>query len=286
MKPIRPRKRTLYFLIFSAIFILAIPFLIFYSLGYTITNDYTLDERGGIYVFVPEYGSEIFVDNELKKTTGTFQKELFLQNLKPQSYLVLVSNERFWPWAKKVSVTEKEVSPLYPFLVPKDVGLQEIKIATSSLATSTLAVSGAEYKTLNLLFEEKVSNSIIAISTSTDANAIVKKKMKIWSDDKKIFAQWVGSDTRIPPYFCSVSECDPLLTIFDSSSVVRHIDFYPGRDDAIIMSVGDGVFAIEIDTRDFHNFYPLYHGKKPDFRINNGRVYIKDTGFLGQLTEL
>lgn len=286
MKPMAPKKRAFFFIFFAVIFVAISPFIILFSLGYTFTNDYSIAERGGIYVFVSEYGSEIYLDNELKKTTGTFQRELFVQNLKPKSYMVIVSNKDFYPWAKKVEVAEREVSPLYPFLVPKNMVVREISSATST----------QEYKKVSDFFvptnTAPVSTSNLAIDATTTATStaeshgLLKNKMKIWSDDNKIFAKWTGSITRIPPYFCQNKTCDPILTVFDAVSPIRHVDFYPDRDDAIIMSLGDGVYATEIDTRSYHNFYPLFKGKNPDFRINNGRIYVKDGKSLFELAEI
>ncbi len=254
------------------------PFIVLFSLGYRFTNNYTLDERGGVYVYVPEYGSEIFIDNELKKTTGTFQRELFVQNLKPKSYTVIVSNENFQPWAKNVDVKEREVSPLYPLLVPKKIDIKEI------YATST-----QEYKKVSDFFAPVKITAVIATTTATsspESLGLLKNKMKIWSDDNVVFAKWTGSDTRTPPYFCKDNVCEDSLTVFEAVSPIRHVDFYPDRDDAVIISVGDGVYATEIDTRSYHNFYTLYKGKNPDFRINNGKVYVKDGKFIAELIDL
>lgn len=283
MKPILPKKRAFFFFSFIILFLIVVPFIILFSLGYTFTNEYTIDERGGIYVFVPEYGSEIFIDNELKKTTGTFQRELFVQNLKPKSYLVLVSNPNFQPWAKNVDVTEREVSPLYPFLVHKKIDFREISSATST----------QEYKKILTLFTPVAPINTLPVTvtattsatSSPEALGIIKSKMKIWSDDNKVFAKWTGSDTRIPPYFCEKDICKPFITVFDAVSPVRHLDFYPSRDDAVMLSFGDGVYATEIDTRNYHNFYTIYKGKNPDFRISGGRVYIKDGKFLAEMIE-
>lgn len=282
-----PKKRAFFFISFAVLFVLIVPFIILFSLGYTFTNDYSIAERGGIYVFVSEYGADIYIDSELKKTTGTFQRELFVQNLKPKPYLVIVSNDNFYPWAKNVDVYEKEVSPLYPFLVPKEIVVREI-YATSTQEYKKVSEFFAPPKVAVTATPTSVSKNIATTTaTSTpESHGLLKNKMKIWSDDNEIFARWTGNITRIPPYFCPNRECDTLLKVFDAVAPIRHLDFYPDRDDAIIMSLGDGIYATEIDTRTYHNFYPLYKGENPDFRIEGGRVYVKDGKSLFELMEL
>ena len=124
----RTQKRFFYFALFIALFVIVIPFIVLHSMGYSFTSDAPL--RGGIYVFSPESGSKIYIDDELKDETGTFQKEFFVQNLKPQQYRVVVSHEDFRPWAKFVDVQEQKVAALYPLLIPNDVTVQEIVPAT------------------------------------------------------------------------------------------------------------------------------------------------------------
>ncbi|MSR73421.1 hypothetical protein EXS61_02380 [Candidatus Parcubacteria bacterium] len=293
MKPLTLNKRAIYFYSFSLFFIIVIPFIIIYSLGYRFTKDYSLSERGGIYVYVPESGTDIYINDEFKKTTGIFQHELFLQNLKPGQSTVSVSSLLFQPWQKIILIKEKEVSPVFPFLVPKDLGLREIVVATSTGAltsTSTsLAINVSEQKVILALFKEPaivVQKQIKPATTTPEIFAITKKKIKIWSDGNKVFAKYIGEEDRTPPYFCLKTVCDPILEIFNAKSPVRHMDFYPSRDDAIIVSAGDTMSALEIDVRLPQNIFTLYKGKKPDFRISGNKVYVKDGDFVGQISEI
>lgn len=283
-----PKKRAFYFFSFLAIFIVVIPFILLYSLGYRFTKNYELAERGGLYVFVPESNSEIYVNDELRDVTSTFQKEMFLQNLKPATYLVLVSNDLFWPWAKYVDVSEREVSPLYPLLVPKRIDMREVTVATSTQASST-RVTKNQYAQLVRLFETKQTASVATSSVSTSTPhlyALMRKKMKVWAQDADIYAQWTGDESRIPPYFCMDDVCDPNHLVLHGSSVVRHIDFYPGRDDAVIIAVAEGIFALEFDTRKYQNFYTLYKGERPDFRVFDGTVYVRDMDVIYELINI
>ena len=104
--------------------------------------------------------------------------------------------------------------------------------------------------------------------------------MKISSLKNKIIAEWMGSEERTPEYFCREEKCNLILEVLQTKTDVKNIDFYPVRDDAIILSVSDAVYAAEIDNRQYQNFYPIYKGKNPDFRIDGGTVYIKDGEYI------
>ncbi len=272
MKPSSYRFRVFYFLLFVLIFLVGFPVLVFYSAGYSWDQTFGLSARGGIYVFTPEPNTSVFIGNELKNVSGFFNKEVLVNNLKPNNYLVLATNEKFWPWAKIVQVERGEVEALTPLLVPKVIDTQEI-LKTDSVR-----------KTLTALFATTtISSSVTKIGTSTPPNALVKKGVQIWHEGNALFAQWLGENDAAPEYFCEAGGCTKSIKVFQSFVPIRTADFYPGRDDAIILALDNGIYVIEIDRRPTQNFYPLYRGQEPDFRIYRGQVYIKDSDYIAAL---
>lgn len=258
-----PQKvRLLYFALFALIFILGIPVLIFYSTGYTFDDTFDLSIRGGIYVYVPEPDTSVFIGNELQKVSGFFQREVFVKNLKPDQYLVLVANDNFWPWAKFVEVHRGEVEPLSPLMVPKVIPITEI--------TSTESA----YKRISGLF---------ATSTATTTEAITRRRVKVWHEENKVFAEWQGSEESAPKYFCAMKVCTDPVLVFESTGPIKTLDFYPYRNDAIMLALDSSVYVIEIDKRQYQNLYPLYRGQNPDFRVDNNHVYIKDKSYVAVL---
>lgn len=257
-KELSRTKRTIYFSVFTLFFLLCIPIILLYSFGYTIDRStFGLSGRGGIYVSLTEPDITVYVGDSIKETTGLFRKEVLIKDLKPKDYLVVTGSDAFWPWAKIVHVSEGEVSALYPLLVPKTLSFKEI-LKTDENYTDAAKLFLAETK---------------SVATTT----VTKSKMKIWEQGTSIFATWLGSEDRIPPYFCDVQrKCTNTINIFQSGTSVGRIDFYPGRDDAIILVLDRGIYAMEMDGRQYRNFYPIYKGTDPDFRVVSGEVYIKD----------
>ncbi len=263
--------RVFYFCLFFLVFLIGFPILVFYSAGYTWDDTFGLTVHGGIYVFTPEPDTSVFVGNELKNVSGFFNKEVLITDLKPDQYLVLATNDTFWPWAKVVDVKEGEVEALVPLLVPKVIETDEV-LKTDSLR-----------KTLTAVFATTtVSASPSKVGTSTPG-ALVRKNVKIWHEGPKLYAQWLGSKEAAPEYYCNTGICSKPIEVFEAYVPIRSIDFYPYRDDAIILTLDNGVYVIEIDRRPTQNFYPLYRGVNPDFRVYRNQVYIKDSDYIALL---
>ncbi len=270
------RKRIIYFIVFVLFFVFCIPILIFYSMGYSIDLTNGFYGRGGIYVSVAKPDIDVYIGNELKRTTSLFQREVLVKNLKPKEYLVLTGNDAFWPWAKIVPVLQGEVSALYPLLIPRSLPVKEI-FRTNEI-----------YKDLQNLFFTKpksLAGTLAGASTETDDGLVEKqglvtianKNIKVWKDDNLIFASWLGPEDRTPPYFCPTKPCSKTLKVFTAYSPIGQIDFYPRRDDVIMLTLDRSIYAMEIDNRTYHNFYPLFKGEDPDFRVDKEVVYIKDS---------
>lgn len=264
-KPIPYKIRLIYFLIFALFFVIGFPVLVFYSAGYSVDKTLGLSIRGGIYVSTPEPNTSVFVGNELKSVSGFFKREILVGKLKPGQYLVLAANDDFWPWAKLVEVEHGEVESLFPLLVPKVIQAEEIEKTDSTLRENAM------YKAIQNLF--------VKTATST----LKTKNVKIWLNDGAIYGKWTGDNGAAPKYYCGnrnndvgPNNCAGEVLIFQSVVPIRTFDFYPSRDDAIILTLDDGVYAVEIDRRTYQNFYPLYRGQMPDFRVSRNQVYIKD----------
>jgi len=108
-----------------------------------------------------------------------------------------------------------------------------------------------------------------------------KSDEKIWwnSATNEIFVDWLKDKTEIPYYICENKEtCQLPLLLLKSQFPIKNIDFFPGRKDVIIIAVGNGVYALEIDGRSGRLLYPIYKGKEPTFAVLNGEenVYVLD----------
>ncbi len=67
----------------------------------------------------------------------------------------------------------------------------------------------------------------------------------------------------------------------DLKKSITAIDFYKNRDDVVIITSGDGVYALEIGSENIQNFQPIYKGKNPVFvKKDSSSIYILDSDNL------
>ncbi|MBI2610301.1 hypothetical protein HYW53_04020 [Candidatus Giovannonibacteria bacterium] len=114
------RKRKILFWVAVFIFFALTPFVILYSLGYRIDSNFQLYSTGGIYISSSLTGSEIYINSELKRTTNFFQSGIFVQDLSPGIYEVMIRKEGYNIWKKNLKVASQFVTEARSLLVPKE----------------------------------------------------------------------------------------------------------------------------------------------------------------------
>ena len=103
------------------------------------------------------------------------------------------------------------------------------------------------------------------------------QKTKMWHNDKNVWIEWI-SDSPLPYYLSSPQEL-----IFQTKSSIKNAAFFPKRSDLALVSVGNGVFVSEIDSRGARNFQPIYKGKDPNFAVLNNEIYVLDQEVLAKM---
>lgn len=293
MEPLSLLKRRVYFYILSVIFLIAIPVVILYTSGYRLGPKFTLVETGGMYIYSPEAGSSIYIDSKKERETGTFQKDWFVQDVSPGTYTVLIVKDGFWPWMKEVTVEERKVAEAIAFLVstkPEMEIIPEILEEWDGKATTTEPnIAYIEARALFLEKKEVVDNgkkeNVALSATTTDENTDEKfipekisshGRVGLIHEENRIIAHWLKRPEDLPNYFCRNGVCASPVLAFSSVMPIRSFDFYPGRDDVMLIAAQDILFAVEIDTRKIQNFQPIYKGTNPDFRWSNRGLIVKD----------
>lgn len=285
MEPLSLKKRRIYFYILSIIFLVAIPVVVLYTSGYRLGPKFTLVETGGMYIYSPEAGSSIYVDSKKERETGTFQKDWFVQDVSPGTYTILIVKDGFWPWMKEVVVEERKVAEAIAFLVPTEPEMEMIpKILEEWDGKATTTEPNAAYIEARALFLEK-KEVVVAKATSTDEKTteeFVPEKISshgrvgLIREENRIIAHWLKRPEDLPNYFCRNGVCASPVLAFSSVMPIRSFDFYPGRDDVMLIAAQNVIFAVEIDTRKIQNFQPIYKGTSPDFRWSNRGLVVKD----------
>ena len=299
MDGLSQRRRWIYFITVVVIFFVMIPVLVLYSTGYRLGANFSLKQTGGIFVAVDVSGADVYINNKFVKQTSFFQKNFFLQNLNPAMYSVEVRKDGLQSWKKSLTVYEKEVTQAGSFMLPIEPKAVEITkyIETDTGASSTPRLIRRDE---NPLFPQVISlfastsqkklvtQKIVltkATSTATTTDERIRQKMRIWKEDSAIFAEWKGGTDSLPPFFCDGTVCKDKIVVAPKAVQVSSFDFFPGREDVVLITVPGGVFAVEVDWRSGHNKQSVYAVSGADFRVdNNETVYIKSAGKYFGLT--
>lgn len=290
MQPLPQKHRYAYMIIAIIAFVISAPLLILYASGYRLDKTFNFATTGGVNISAPLSGTEIYVNNELVRTTSIFQKSVFVQNLKPGTYSVSVQKQGYQEWHKTLQVFPETVTDAYSFTLPTTLVTKEIppKIpasgsATASTTATTKLVENPDYVDVEALFAvpkkvtvpaPKVATTTVKVATSTDI-AKEFRKLLVEKVNGSLKVTWTGDIESKPSYFCQSEECKDEIYIKPSSTLKR-FDFFPGRGDLIIMSLADGIFVSEIDDRSPQNVQKLFDGPNADFRIKDGdKIFIK-----------
>jgi len=297
MKPMSHTKRRVYLLGFSILFFILTPLVIFYAMGYRFgfVEKFVVTERGGVYVQTSIPGTDIYLDDELKDTTGIFNQEYLSQSIKPGRYFVRAVNEGYRTWEKYVQVDAQRVTSLYPFLVPEEFEFEEILQVVEKPQQGTTTIDIAvndvykDFVSLFVLAEATTTKDLITASDVIDIEEgqdVIKRvfgDVQVWydEDEQQFYVEWLARGDFLPSYFCENGECINPFVFLKVTSPVTHFDFYPGRDDVIIFAVENGsVNAVEVDKRPQQTSVEIYSnesGAPVDFRlVGRDTLVIKD----------
>jgi hypothetical protein len=289
-------KKKVRLVVFFLVFIIISPLLVLYANGDIFGDGWSLLKTGGIYINSAPINSEIYINSKLKNNTSFFERDLLVKNLKPGIYEVMVKKEGYNTWFKKISVLNNLVSDANIFILPEKIDIRDIpkeNINDFNKGTTTIKVKepNEEYKYIADLFLDDLSlkNKKTASSTflnknlGTKESPIMSGKVGLWKDKTKIFVSWYGKIESAPKYFCNNNNCLDTIQVSVFDKEPTRIDFLSGYDDVLIISLDSKVFAIQIEDNPTKSFQLLYEGKKPDFRIIGGAIYVKDGDIINEV---
>lgn len=282
MLPLSRNKRRLYLIFFAIIFIIGAPFFIFNAKGYKLNlqDFFNVSKTGGLYISTDQSRIDISVNGEIVRKTGIIQKSIFVQNLKPGVYQINISKEGLQSWNKSLRVFPEIVTEARPFLIKSEPVLTEIPrllIGDSSALSSTnrnVSKKNSEYDLINVLFLPPGLKSVSVKTATTSPYTKMLGDVLVKNSAGKLHVLWKGEKDSTPNYFCE-NACK-LEIIVNTVSKVLSFDFFPGRNDLLILSVEDGIFVSEIDDRSSQNVQKVVSGFGYDFRIKDGKeIYLK-----------
>jgi len=278
--PLSIRRRRLYLVFFAIVFVVTIPLLILYATGYRLSNALNLVRTGGLSISVPYSGAQVSIGNSIIKDTSIFQRNIFVQNLRPATYDIRVTKDGLQEWKKRLMVSPQTVTEAHVFLLPQKPVLEEVPTllvdgnsleATTTKILQKKSAPNPQYQFVLALF----GTTTKSITTTSDSLKI-KRKLSVTNKDGALHVVWEGNVDSLPYYFCSDQSCKSEIVV-RALSKIRYFDFFPGRDDLLVVALPDGIFVLDIDDRSPHNVQFLEVAPGLDFRIqNNETIFIKE----------
>jgi len=176
MKPLSQRKRRFIFLLSLLLFIITVPFSVFYAIGYRF--DFSDDIRniksvGGMYVRNDTNNTDMYVNNQPVRDMRVFQRAAYIQNLEAGIHRIHVQGEHVQTWVKQLPVYAHFVTEVSSFNMPR---VPQVRLITEWTDPSTGAsVVLDQAATSTFAFASVTAPVIVApatIATSTlTANA-------------------------------------------------------------------------------------------------------------------
>ena len=246
--------------------VLLLIVIIFYSIGYRL-NGFSLTHTGSLLITTNISGTKIFIDNSKKGTLKDGDAELFVRQISPGNHTALVATENYWPWTKEVFINPKQTTEIHPFMFLRENIPQIVEIGNTDFEKALYNIYNYSLPSLYIPIKSKSEN------------------VSLWVDKNIIYAEWIGPKEKAPYYFCQSDTCDPLVTsVINPVTDIRNIGFYGDRDDVVLFSLEDGVYAIEIDRTNTQNFQPVYKGTDIRFVTKDAHtIYIKEGNTLKSL---
>jgi hypothetical protein len=236
-----------------------------YTLGYRVGPGLSLLKAHTLTLDSLPPGALVYSDQAAR---GAAKGTSISLDLTPGNHTLLASAEGYQPWEEIVVVPENANVTVHALLIPKIPqtvpteqlqgaekadALKFINAATLPSASSTLALAGG------CALISVSNNRILGEATTT-------------------------SGCTPPPYLCSEGDCSSTI-LFSPVDTIRSVVAYPHRTDAVIVSAGGMIYALEVDPRTPRTFAPLLKAVAPRLAEKpDGTILIEDIGHVYSLS--
>ncbi|MBP9759906.1 MAG: hypothetical protein KBD24_00885 [Candidatus Pacebacteria bacterium] len=189
--------------------------------------------------------------------------------------------ERSRTFVGPFATTTKEIAnPRYVDLknyFEEDSGQFEVEVAS----TTYLTVRGKKVATTTVERVLEFPNWLEGVASTSnlydEKKDMIRERNGIlaWLESGNVSVVWAREGDAPPYYFCSAT-CTPMLTIDWVEDITRY-EFFPNRNDVLVIGNKRGIYAVELDDRSQRNIQPFIEESDLDFRIReNGTLVIFD----------
>src|SRR3989344_2457381 len=272
-------KRNSRRIIFTACvvsFLLFIPYIVLYSLGYRVNiASLSIVATGGIYVHALPENANVTIDGAIQDTTGLFSNAFFVQNLVPGPHTVSIAKDGYFDYQKTLPVAENQVTKL------EHVVLFKKTPAFSILQDDINLVAGSPDGTLIISAATTTKNVILSIYNTTTAdpklltlaiaNATTGKA--IWSADSKNVVLVISGNY----YLVNATAATPKATLLPYLENTSHISFDSQNSSVIFYVKNKNLYS---DAVDLNQAMPLFSNALAYVKNGSNIMWLSGDGFL------
>ncbi len=282
MQPLSKSRRRVYLYGLIAVFILCLPVVMFYANGYRFKSGLGFVRTGSVIISVGEGDAVVSMNGLEVGTSGFLRHNFYIDNLAPGAYQILVTREGDHPWHRTLIVEEELVTDAQAFLVPKEITsvrlVDSARVASSTLATTTMATPHATYELYRLAFLPPKATSTPILLHKPESEVITIQ-------GGNVLVRWTDARTLPPSRFCpSPSVCGSQIAIESGTQNTINAEFFGGG--VVYRTKEGGVFLSEIDIRPEPLSVQLYPVRGADFRVVGGHLIVKDGTALYEILGL
>lgn len=296
------KARRAIFYVFLGVFIILVPIIIFYALGYTFDFEKrTISATGGIYLKSLPSGANIYLND---KPVGKTAK--FIRRLTPKIYNIILTREDYYPWEKNLTVEPELVSKAgNVLLVPSNPQISLVATASADYSwfgaeavKPSYYLSGANlYETKTgrilvrnagnfvvykdgLIYLDNTTGKIFELDLTSLESAEIfdrvfpnlnKGKWILSGDNRKLLCQkdksveivWLDNVTNN-----SIIHKKGDLEKIDFEQAINQVIWYPRTDEHLIVAANNSIIITEVDNRPPKNTFNFIAAEKPEIKYN------------------
>jgi hypothetical protein len=276
MQPLSARRRLVYLLTLVLVFAIALPVTLLYASGFRYKEGTGLVRIGGAFISVPYSGAVVSLNGRVVGESGFLKHDFYIGTLVPNTYTIRVESVGERSWTRTIVVEEQLVTDTQALLIKQQIGLYRLVIATSTSATSSLALATTT-RLISAAEDADMRASFLKPPATTTEGAFGELRGEgVFVEHGDTLVRWLNPSEFPPSIFCTrPSACVPVIPIEHAADTTStDAEFFGGG--IVYATAEGGIYFAEADVRPGAIRIPLYLKPGIDFRIVNGRLIVKD----------
>ncbi len=276
-KPYKLMRRIFFWLFFFA-FIISLPLVIFYSLGYQFNPNLKRFQKTGIIsIKSSPQNAEVYLQgNKIQEVTPCDLKELL-----PGVYKIKLEKEGFYPYQIDVDVRSSFVSVLDAILIPKIKDVEKVKLETNFYKLFAMEhlfgkrIIAFAQDGIYILNEELEEITKISPLDLTEEQI---ESIQGIREGRNNLVFWNPSDIWLIDYGAwGIKKELRLEHLYHSANEIREV-FFGFKDRYLIIQTGNKIIARDIRNKDI--IFEIYYLTDKDAEIyydnSSDSLFIKD----------